>query len=355
MDGNCGLQLDEVQIRIQALRFCLALTGGLGFIIYPDGRMIMATAQTPSIFNWMQSLGDVTRRRLLKLLQKHELTVAELCSVLQLPQSTVSRHLKILTDDAWLSSRRDGTANLYRMRVRELDPQQARLWNLVREQAATDEPACQDETRLSEVLASRRSRSQAFFSTAYDRWDQLRTELFGSRMDSAAIAALLDSDLIIGDLGCGTGGVAATIAPWVKQVVAVDASAAMLDATRKRVKPFENVDVRRGELTALPLDQGELNLALLLLVLPYVDSPEAVLSEACRVVKSSGRLIIVDMVSHQRSHYREELGHTWLGFDEKQLRGWLMESGWKPQRWQPILPDPNAKGPELFVMSATKQ
>ncbi len=137
-----------------------------------------------SMMLWMQSLSDQTRARLLRLLEKNDLTVVELCSILQMPQSTVSRHLRILSDDRWIGVRRDGTSHLYRMQLEELDAGQRRLWQLVRELGVPADIIEQDRTRLDEVLIQRRSRSQAFFSSAAAQWDSMRTELFGHRIDS---------------------------------------------------------------------------------------------------------------------------------------------------------------------------
>lgn len=307
-----------------------------------------------SMIAWMQSLSDPTRARLLRLLEKHDLTVVELCSILQIPQSTVSRHLKILVDDAWIASRRDGTSHLYRMRASDLDASQRRLWQLVRETGVSAELMDQDGQRLDEVLAQRRSRSQNFFSSSHGQWDRMRAELFGQRMDAWVLAAMLDPSLVVGDLGCGTGNVSQVVAPWVKQVIAVDSSASMLQLAKKRLKDQDRVDLRQGELNALPIEASVLQVALLVLVLPYVEAPERVFAEAARVTQRGGKLIVLDMQPHQRQEYRHDLGHTWLGFQEKQLRDWLLDSGWKPQRWQPLPPDTEAKGPNLFVMTGVR-
>ncbi len=307
-----------------------------------------------SMMLWMQSLSDQTRARLLRLLEKNDLTVVELCSILQMPQSTVSRHLRILSDDRWIGVRRDGTSHLYRMQLEELDAGQRRLWQLVRELGVPADIIEQDRTRLDEVLIQRRSRSQAFFSSAAAQWDSMRTELFGHRIDSWLLAAMIDGHAIIADLGCGTGALSHVMAPWVQSVFAVDSSSAMLQAARKRLRDFDNVHLLQGELTALPMKDGECDIAALALVLPYVESPSRVLAEAARATKRGGRLIVLDMQPHQRTEYRTDLGHTWLGFQEKQLRDWMLESSWKPIRWQPLPPDPEAKGPNLFVMTAVK-
>ncbi|MDZ4852961.1 MAG: metalloregulator ArsR/SmtB family transcription factor [Pirellulaceae bacterium] len=310
---------------------------------------------SPPIVLWMQSLSDQTRGRLLRLVERAELTVAELCSVVQLPQSTVSRHLKVLIDDGWLTSRRDGTNNFYRMSGDQLEASRRRLWNLVREQAINAIIMSQDDARLEQVLVERRSRSQAFFSSAAGQWDRLRTELFGGRVDSWALAAMLDPTAIVGDLGCGTGSIAQTIAPWVQRVVGIDSSAAMLQAAKRRIKEPTNIDLRRGELTSMPVASGELSLALLILVLPYAEQPVKILAEAARATRSGGRLVIVDMQSHQRAEYREELGHTWLGFTRNEIEDWLTATGWHLLRYVELPPDSEAKGPGLFAVTATRK
>ncbi len=306
------------------------------------------------MIQWMQSLSDVTRTRLLRLVERNELTVVELCSILRLPQSTVSRHLKLLGDDGWVHSRRDGTSNLYRMRITELPQGQRRLWQLVREQSVEESVCEKDDARLEQVLAERRSRSEAFFSTSVGQWDRLRTELFGQRSDSWALGALLNDAGVIGDLGCGTGSFAQVIAPWVKQVIGVDRSSAMLQMARKRLKDDERVDLRRGELTQLPIDDQELTAAVLILALPYVDDPEAVFLEAARVTATGGKVVVLDMQQHEHSEYKEDLGHIWLGFREEQISRWLTNTGWRQPRWFSIPIDPDAKGPSLFLATAKK-
>ncbi|MFN9917395.1 MAG: ArsR/SmtB family transcription factor, partial [Pirellulaceae bacterium] len=113
-------------------------------------------SSAPPIVLWMQSLSDQTRGRLLRLVERAELTVVELCTILQLPQSTVSRHLKVLIDDGWLSSRRDGTSNFYRMSSEPFEASRRRLWNLVREQAISEAVINQDDARLEQILQDRR-------------------------------------------------------------------------------------------------------------------------------------------------------------------------------------------------------
>lgn len=309
---------------------------------------------TPAIFDRMSALADTTRSRLLLLLERHELTVGELCAVLQLPQSTVSRHLKLLADEAWVSGRAEGTSRRYRMAAEGLEPSARRLWSLVREQVAALPAAGHDAQRLGSVLAQRVTRSQAFFSTAAGEWDRLRAELFGRRADLLGLLALLDDGWTVGDLGCGTGQVSESLAPFVHRVVAVDASAAMLSAARERLAGQPNVEVRAGELEALPVDDGELDAAVLFLVLHYVAEPERALAEAARALRPGGRLLVVDMAPHDREEYRQAMGHVWQGFPGERLAGWMAEAGLTAFRHVPLPPDPAAKGPILFAASARK-
>ena len=116
--------------------------------------------RAPAILDHLASLADTTRSRILLLLDRHELTVSEMCGITQLPQSTVSRHLKALADSGWIASRADGTSNLYTMVRDELDAPARRLWQLVREQVGPSPAAAQDQRRLQAALAERRTKSQ---------------------------------------------------------------------------------------------------------------------------------------------------------------------------------------------------
>jgi ubiquinone/menaquinone biosynthesis C-methylase UbiE len=299
------------------------------------------------------ALAEPTRSRVLLVLERRELTVSELTTVLQLPQSTVSRHLRILTDDGWLSSRSEGTSRYYRLSS-ELDPWAGRLWRVVREPVAGSDESRQDEARAAEAVARRRTRSQEFFSSGAGRWDAVRGELFGSRPELRALLALLTPEWVVGDLGCGTGGVAETLAPFVGRVVAVDESPDMLEAARSRLEGLPGVEVRPGRLESLPIEDHELDVALLVLVLHYLPEPERALAEATRALRPGGRLLVLDMQAHGRSEYREAMGHLWQGFDRERMEGWLGDAGLERAAYHSLPGEPGAKGPLLFAAVAFK-
>ncbi len=308
-----------------------------------------------TVFDRLNALADATRSRLLLLLDGHELTVSELCAVLQLPQSTVSRHLKVLGDEGWLASRAEGTSRLYRM-ARDLDTGAVALWQVVRAEAAGAVASEDDLARLRSVLAERRSRSREFFSTAAGSWDATKAELFGERPDLLALAGVMDPGWTVGDLGCGTGQLAVSLAPFVKRVVAVDESSAMLEAARARVAAIGEgaVELRQGTLESLPVADGELDQAVLSLVLHYVVEPGAVLTEAARALRPGGRVLVLDMLPHPRAEYRERMGHVWQGFGAAELLGWLAAAGFQATRYVTPPADPRARGPRLFVATGKK-
>jgi ubiquinone/menaquinone biosynthesis C-methylase UbiE len=306
------------------------------------------------ILEHMSALSDTTRCRMLLMLEKHELTVSELCSVLQMPQSSVSRHLKTLADDNWVASRRDATSRFYTMPLDDLDAAASRLWPLIREQVASTPAAAHDDRRLRGVLDRRRVKSQEFFASAAGKWDRLREDLFGDTFYLWAVLGLIDPTLTVGDLGCGTGQLTETVAPYVRQVIAVDGSTEMLDAARRRLVDLRNVDLRRGELEALPINDRELDAALLSLVLHYSPEPARTLTEVARVCRPGAKVLVVDMLPHHHEEYQQQMGHVWLGFSEKQIAKFLAGAGFENARVRALPVDPDAKGPALFAAIATR-
>jgi ArsR family transcriptional regulator len=310
--------------------------------------------QSPAVVDQLSVLSDAIRVRMRAVLEGRELTVTELCDVVQLPQSTVSRHLKTLADGEWVTSRRDGTRRLYTLPLDDVDPSAKRLWQVVREQVTSSPAASNDDRRLKHVLASRRSRSEEFFSSSAAQWDRLCEELYGATSHLRALAALLDPDSVVGDLGCGTGKVSECVAPFAERVIAVDASKEMLEAAREQLAGRKNVVIRHGPLEKLPIKNAELDVALMMLVLHHLPEPKRVLVEAARTLKPNGRLLILDMVPHEREEYRQTMGHIWLGFTEKQMTQWLHTAGFKDVRWRTLQPESKTKGPSLFVATARR-
>ena len=266
----------------------------------------------------------------------------------------MSRHLKALADRDWIASRSEGTHRPYVATLDALSLASQQLWELTRQEIAATRSAAGDQVRLVTVLARQKSRSQQFFANEGETWDARRAEQFGSRFQLQALLALMDPATTFGDLGCGTGPLSEAVAPFVARVVGVDVSATMLSLARQRLQAFDHVDLREGQLEALPIADAELDVATLMLVLHHLQDPQLAIAEAGRCLKPGGRLLIVDMLPHDRVHYRQEMGHLWLGFAEEELRAFVERAGFDSVRMQALPPDPEVRGPNLFALTAKR-
>ncbi len=319
----------------------------------------MTTANgSKSVLDRLGALTDAVRLRMLRLLEVEELAVGEVARILQMPQSTVSRHLKVLAEGGWLVKRSAGTATLYRLVLDDLPGEERVLWVAVRDQLGPTPELDGDDRRLRDVLLARRTDSMGFFGRVAGEWDAYRHELFGDRFTELALLNLIDARWSVADLGCGTGNVAELLAPVVAQVIAVDQSQPMLDAARRRLEgsPFAcRVDLREGSIESLPLDDRSVDAVCCSLVLHHVDDPEAAINEMARVLRSDrggGVALVIDMVEHARAEYKHTMGHRHLGFGPERVKELMIDAGFDMPRLVYLPGDPNARGPGLFAASA---
>ena len=315
----------------------------------------MSLTTAPELMlRWLNTLADPTRVRLVRLLEREELGVSDLCAVLQMPQSTVSRHLKLLADEAWLSHRRLGTTHRYRTVLDELEPGQRELWVLTRERTAEWATLTQDELRLATRLAERPDNAEAFFEGAAGDWDRTRDTLYGSDFSAEALLSLVPPAWTVADLGCGSGSLARRLGPRVARVVGVDNSPAMLAAARAATRGLKNVSIKRGTLTDLPLDDAVCDATLCVLVLGYVAEPAAAVAEMVRVLRPGGRAVVLDALAHDRDDFRRQTGQIHRGFAADALTGWFADAGLTDATARPLPPDPDATGPALVLATAAK-
>lgn len=314
-----------------------------------------APQATASITDLLASLAEPVRLRMLRILEREELSVGEVANVIQLPQSTVSRHLKILADAGWLIRRSEGTATLYRLMLDDLSALARGVWVPLREPLASAPDAAEDLHRLRAVLAERRTDSQAYFGRVAGQWDSVRGELFGRDFTSRALLGLLPSNWVVADLGCGTGNVAEALAPVVQRVIAVDASAPMLHAARQRLEGHHNVEFVEAAIEHLPIADRAVDAAIFTLVLHHIEDFTTAIRQAVRILRADrggGILMILDMVRHDRAEYRAAMGHKHLGFTREQILSSFTAVELADPRWLHLSTEATAKGPGLFIATA---
>ena len=297
------------------------------------------------IFDRMSALSAPARARLLWLLGEAELGVGELARLVQSPQSTVSRHLRSLLDAGWVEVRREGTSSWFM--AADVDADSRALWDVVRAQVAEAFP--EDRARLAAVLAAREVDAEAWFQANAGRWSEVRRALYGDGYLADALLALLPVGLRIVDLGCGPGDTLVRLAPHVAKVIGVDREPGMLAVARERTALLPKVEVREGGLDDPPVQAGEVDAALLLLVLHVLQDPVAVLRAAGARLGAGGVVVVVDLLPHDREAYRRTMGHRYLGFDPVSFGEQAAAAGLRVRRRIALPQEPGAEGPPLFL------
>lgn len=324
-----------------------------------------------------KAMADGTRQRLLQLLSVHELSVSELVEILDQPQSTVSRHLRVLRQAGLLVDRRAGATVLCTACPPVALPVDTghgrngggrggngngpaavalRNWLL---DWARREPLDEAFERRLEVVIRRRTGAADFFETVGARWDQLRIEAFGHTFHLEALAGLLPPDWTVADVGTGTGYLLPVLAARFRKVIAVDPSEAMLDTAKQRpgLRDARNVVFREGSLARLPIADAEADLVIASLVLHHVERPGDGIAELRRCLRPSGRLLVIEQDAGERTGFHERMGDRWPGFSPGEMTAWARAAGLKDIEIRSLATGPEtgrraADAPGLFALIA---
>jgi ArsR family transcriptional regulator len=272
----------------------------------------------------LKVFADATRVRLLALLAREELTVAELSSITRLAQPRVSTHLARLKDVGLVRDRRAGVSAYYRFDDDALEPEQRALWTMLRD--GSDDPLLrQDAERVPTVLALRAA-DQNWADTVAG--DMERHYSPGRTWEALARSALplMEAGNVL-DIASGDGVLAELIAPHARRYVCLDASSKVVMAASERLRRLGNVEVHEGDMHSLPFDDGEFDLVVLMHALTYSDDPARAVAEAARVLRPGGRLLLSSLARHEHRGVVEAYGHVNLGFSDKDLQRFAVRAG----------------------------
>ena len=276
----------------------------------------------------LKALADPLRLRVLAAVAEEELTVGEVQEVVASVQSSVSRNLAILREAGFVQDRKEGTSVYFS--ARSDMPEAAReLFQSLKTRLAEIPEVNKDQLRLAECRRRRLRRSAGYFESLAGDWERIRKSYFDDRVTSLAIEKLLPRDLTLADIGCGTGSLTFELARFARKVIGVGLSSEMLKRARSvaQERSVRNVEFRQGDALKLPLKSHSVDAAFCVMVLHFVPDPARAIAGLCRVVRSGGSVILVDLVEHSQEWMREQMAHQWLGFDRGSIESWFRDAG----------------------------
>ncbi len=280
-----------------------------------------------SIIKILRVVSDPNRLRILLLLQGEELSVAELQEILVMGQSTISTHLAQLKQAGLVEDRRTGKSNLYRLSAPA--PAGSSLLEELLDRASKEIPeSVADQTAMRRVLKKRQDKMRIFFDSVAGRLGP--DYVPGKSWKSLAEALLrLMPPLVIADLGTGEGAFALLLAQRAVKVIAVDASANMIEVGRAQAKRYGagNIDFRLGDMEELPIEDAAVDLVFFSQSLHHALHPERALHEAWRILRPGGRIVVLDLLQHRFEEARAMYADEWLGFSEAELEAMLESAG----------------------------
>lgn len=281
------------------------------------------------MIHFFKALADETRLKITAILSMGEFSVQEIMRILDMGQSRISRHLKILSDAHIADFRRDG-AKVYYTLSNEMKSHRNTLINLTIDWCKEYPEWRTLAMSVEEILEWRRSQSRSFFANVGQDWSTLLGHFIDQKEFIEALKAQVKGVGVLADLGCGPGFILRELSTVVEKLIGIDYSDKMLQHARDNLRDLRadgRVELRLGAIEHLPMKDGEVDLILINLVLHHIAEPHGIFQEVNRTLKPEGKVIIIDFNKHQKEDFREEMADIWLGFDAKDLKTWLKVAG----------------------------
>ncbi|MCF6247926.1 MAG: metalloregulator ArsR/SmtB family transcription factor [Desulfobacula sp.] len=274
-----------------------------------------------------KALSDNTRLRLVFILQRYELNVNEIVRVVDMIQSGVSRHLKILTESGLLIARKEGSFTYYSA----VDDDGLMPLNvMIKKNLEKNEISQKDIEKAAEMIIIRQNRTKRFFKSVAPQWDRLKKEVLGTFDLNKKIKEMVCFDGNISDLGCGTGELLEMLLVDAKhKLIGIDSSPEMLAQAKLKLNGVDGTQLRLGELEYLPMGDREIDTAIMNMVLHHISQPKRPIEEVFRVIKPGGFFILSDFEKHDKENIREIIGGEWLGFKKENITRWMTQQGFK--------------------------
>jgi SAM-dependent methyltransferase len=290
--------------------------------------------------------GETTRLRLLVLLAEAELAVSELVSILGQSQPRISRHLKLLVEAGLAQRHREGSWVFFR--IAQAGPVADFACDLVGRLSCADANLAADQVRLDEVRQARADQAARYFAAQAGNWDELRALHVPEERVEAAIRKAVGQGAVhaLLDLGTGTGRMLELLGPLAGRAVGIDQSPQMLSVARVRIERagLRHVQLRQGDIYAVPAAGDSYDLVVMHQVLHYLDDPLRAIREAARVLRPGGRFLIADFAPHEEEALRSAHAHRRLGFARGEIAGFLAAAGLELIATDNLVPIPGEAG-----------
>jgi ArsR family transcriptional regulator len=294
----------------------------------------------------LKAAAESSRLRILALLSRGDLTVSDLTEILGQSQPRVSRHLKLLMEAGLIDRYQEGSWAFFRLS--DVDASRDFVVRLVSGIKPADAQVERDLERLAAVKGRRQAHAAEYFSRNAASWDHIRALHVPDRAVEAALLRIVGKRPFQSmlDLGTGTGRILEIFAPLYRRGVGIDMSREMLSVARANLDKagISNAQVRQGDIFSPPVERDSFDLVTIHQVLHFLGDPARAIREAARLLRPSGRLVIVDFAPHALEFLRGEHAHQRLGFSDRQIGEWLSEAGLDLEESQEFEPRGDAEG-----------
>jgi ubiquinone/menaquinone biosynthesis C-methylase UbiE len=280
-----------------------------------------------NIIKTLKSLSDETRLRIFRLFFKGIFNVNEILYIIGGNQSNISHHLKVLQDSELILGKKEGAQVFYRLN--DFDNGNGELFGLIKKNEKEIPLFNEDSKRVEAVLEMRKKSAEEYFDSIGEEFDNVQANLFEKIYSVEKAASLFEKKMkTIIDVGCGTGRNLSVLAKYATKIIGIDASPKMIQLSDHIAKKSKlTYELKIGDVNAIPAADGSVDGIFANMVLHHISDPAGSLKEFSRVLSKEGRLLLIDLLSHNDDSMREKYADLWLGFNLEEIERWLVKNG----------------------------